>query len=138
LSEDERIRFDELLRTELAGHGAVDAEGYGSQVSLEGPEGIHLRSSMVQPLALGLHELATNALKYGALSRPEGRLHVRWGLADGDDGEPRLRVKWLESGVRMPVPADGHTQRQGYGRQLIERALPYQLSAEGTVKLTRR
>jgi two-component system CheB/CheR fusion protein len=136
LEEDDRISFDELLRTELAGHGIIDREGHGSQVVLAGPEGIPLRSSMVQTLALGLHELTTNAVKYGALSRPEGRLVVRWSLTDGGDGERRLRVEWRESGVPVSLPPDGQPLRQGYGRELIEQALPYQLSAETVYELT--
>jgi two-component sensor histidine kinase len=91
---------------------------------------------MVQTLALGLHELATNAVKYGALSRPEGRLAVRWSLTDGDNGERRLRVEWRESGVPVSLPPDGQPLRQGYGRELIEQALPYQLSAETVYELT--
>ena len=59
-----RITFDELIRTELMAHGVVDGtQGATSQVTLQGPEGMRLRSSTVQTLALGLHELATNALK---------------------------------------------------------------------------
>ena len=138
-----RITFDELIRTELMAHGVVDLEGATSQVRLQGPEGIRLRSSTVQTLALGLHELATNALKHGALSRPEGQLEVSWNLLDGPGREPRLRVDWRESGVPVPAPQgdgpDGEAavpRRRGYGRDLIERALPYQLKAETAYDLT--
>ncbi|HVG48515.1 MAG TPA: CheR family methyltransferase, partial [Rubellimicrobium sp.] len=78
-----RITFGELILTELMAHGVVDPDDPNSQVRLGGPVGARLRSSTVQTLALGLHELATNALKYGALSRPEGRLAVTWDLLDG-------------------------------------------------------
>jgi two-component sensor histidine kinase len=139
-----RITFDELLLTELMAHGVGDPEEPSSQVRLEGPPGVRLRSSTVQTLALGLHELATNALKYGALSRPEGRLSVSWELVDGPDGEPRLRVDWRESGVPvLTLVRDSASEdailaprRRGYGRELIERALPYQLKAEVTYELT--
>lgn len=150
LSEGDRITFDELLRVELAAHGVSNGSDYGGRLRLHGPEGIRLRSSMVQPLALGLHELATNALKYGALSLPEGRLSVEWQLedrapgegedaGDGDgDGERVLRVEWRESGVAVPRPdrGPGPRPRSGSGRELIERALPYQLRAETSYELT--
>lgn len=131
LDEGVRISFDELIRTELAGHGVVDHEGHGSQVMLDGPKGVRLRSATVQTFALGLHELATNAVKHGALSRPEGRLHVEWDLITGQNGERCLRVEWQESGLRMPLP-----MQPGYGRELIERALPYQLGAATIYELT--
>ncbi|WP_414470620.1 PAS domain S-box protein [Microvirga sp. M2] len=135
LEEGHRISFDELIRAELAGLGVVDGEGQGSRVTLEGPKGVRLRSSTVQTFALGLHELATNAVKYGALSRPEGRLTVRWGLTDGD-GETRLRMEWRENGVPIPPSAEGQPCRRGSGRELIERSLPYQLGAETLYELT--
>lgn len=136
LEESSRISFDELLQAELAGHGMIDGDGHGLQVTLEGPKGIRLRSATVQTFALGLHELATNAVKYGALSRPEGQLLVRWGLVDGRDGDQRLRVEWQESGVPVSPPARGQPYHRGSGRELIERSLPYQLGAETLYELT--
>jgi two-component sensor histidine kinase/PAS domain-containing protein len=62
-------------------------------------------------LSLALHELATNATKYGALSRPEGRVCVEWGAEDG-----RLRVNWEESGGPIVAPPT----RKGFGSRLLE------------------
>lgn len=129
LDDNDRISFDELVRCELAGHGVVDAEGHGPQVALDGPRGIRLRSSTVQTLALGLHELATNAIKHGALAKREGRLAVRWSLVTGADGEPWLRVDWQESGASL-IAINMKAPRRGAGRDLIEKALPYQLKAK--------
>lgn len=127
LKESDRVPFDELVRDEL--------RAQGGQVTLDGPPGVLLRSSTVQILAMAIHELATNAMKYGALAQPEGRLTVRWRLEPGlVDGRQRLRVEWIESGVAMPPDAD---TRGGAGRELIERALPYQLDAETSYKLGR-
>jgi PAS domain S-box-containing protein len=135
LHEGERITFDALIRTELSGYGALDENGYDPQVRLDGPQGVRLRSSMVQTLALGLHELATNALKYGALSRPEGRLQVRWGLLAGQGGERSLRIEWEESGVPVSLGQDAQPSHRGWGRELIEQALPYQMGARTTYEL---
>ena len=131
LNEHDRVTFDELVQTELAAHGAdPDAD---PRVVLEGPTGIRLRSTTVQTLALALHELATNAVKYGALSQPGAKLAIRWSImAEGQPaGQPWLHVDWRETGVKMP-PANGRPQGGGQGRELIERALPYQLDARTT------
>lgn len=136
LDENARISFDALIRAELAVHGVLDGDGQRAQVTLDGPAGIRLRSATVQTLALGLHELATNAIKYGALSGPEGRLLVRWCLMGGEGAQRRLWVNWQESGVSVPATVGGQPPRRGSGRELIERSLPYQLGAETSYELT--
>ncbi len=127
LAEGERVTFDELLRMELA---ALD--GQADQVTLAGPTGVALRSSTVQTFALALHELATNAIKYGAFSQPGARLDIRWRVERR--GEPWLHVDWRERDVTMPA-AGTAPQGNGSGRELIERVLPYQLGAETTYAL---
>jgi len=111
LSDTDRVSFYELIRTELqAMHGSFD------RVTLDGPAGIRLRSSMVQTLAMALHELATNAVKYGALGQPNGHLSITWRMAEPDrKGRPRLYIDWHESGVVMP-PVDAKPQGGGQGR----------------------
>lgn len=129
LSEDERVTFSRLLRTELEAHAAFD----GGRVTLEGPAGVRLRSGTVQTLALALHELATNATKHGALAQPSGHLRVRWHVEPSGHGRPQLCVDWRESGVVMPEA--GTEPQSGYGRELIERALPYQPGVKTTYQL---
>lgn len=127
LAEGERVSFDELIRSEVA---ALD--GGASRVSMNGPAAIALRSSTVQIFALALHELATNALKYGALAQRQARLEIRWHVEyPGPEDGPWLHVDWREHGVRMPS-RDDQPQGGGSGRELIERALPYQLGARTT------
>ncbi|KQP14627.1 sensor histidine kinase [Methylobacterium sp. Leaf93] len=127
LAEGERVSFDELIRSEVA---ALDGEA--SRVSLSGPKAVALRSSTVQIFALALHELATNALKYGALAQPRAHLDIRWHVEIAEpERAPWLHVDWRERGVRMPA-RDGLPQGSGSGRELIERALPYQLGARTT------
>ena len=135
LSAGERVDFGELLRSELNALGVTN--GKAEHVSLDGPSDVPLRSATVQTFALALHELATNAVKYGALSAaaPDGHLTVRWHIAPATDADPPvLHVDWRESRVPMSQVSEGPHDR-GYGRELIERALPYQLGAETTYEL---
>lgn len=132
LNEHDRVTFDELVRTELSAHGAEPDED--GRVVIDGPDGVRLRSTTVQTLAMALHELATNAVKYGALGQPDARLAVTWHLSpeEGSD-QAWLHVDWRETGVVMPTAdAPGGS---GQGRELIERALPYQLAARTTYVL---
>lgn len=124
-----RVAFDELLRRELGAHAPLDDLGNAAQISTSGPTGIPLRSSIVQTLALAIHELATNATKYGALSTPQGHLEVRWSLLESETEPVRLLVEWQETGVENMPEVKAAPRGGGYGRELIERALPYQLGA---------
>ena len=81
----------------------------------------------MQLLALALHELATNALKYGALKSANGRLNVTWRTVDRT-GAPHLELTWAESGIELDEQKVG-SLRLGRGRELLERAIPYQLQA---------
>lgn len=78
-------------------------------------------------LSLAIHELATNAVKYGALSAPGGRVDVRWSVVPGT--EPRLALEWIESGG----PAVVVPERRGFGTRMIERGLSAELG--GAVKI---
>lgn len=133
LEEHDRVTFDELIETELTGLGVFDDAC--ERVHLEGPDHVRLRSSTVQTLAMALHELATNAVKYGALRQSGGRLRISWHLEVlGEGGLPWLHIDWRESGVAMPK-AGTTPQGSGQGRELIERALPYQLKAKTRFEL---
>ncbi|WP_242095746.1 HWE histidine kinase domain-containing protein [Sphingomonas sp. CROZ-RG-20F-R02-07] len=131
-----RVAFDALLREELGAHLDLDADGNAPQMTLSGPRGVPLESSLVQTFALALHELATNAAKYGALATPAGHLTVRWEVVANDKGEAQLHVDWRETGVAdLPAPGD-KPRGGGYGRELIERALPYQMGAKTSFAFT--
>jgi two-component sensor histidine kinase len=128
-NEGGRVTFDELLNSELAAQSV--RVGDSGLVTLDGPAGIRLRSGTVQTLAMVLHELVTNAIKHGALRQPNGRLTIRWRQEiSADNGKPWLHLDWKESGVDMPPEAGA-----GNGRELIERALPYQFQARTTFAL---
>ncbi len=134
LDQHERLTFDTLVRTELGALG-VDPDEQDGRVVLQGSAGVRLRSATVQTFALAIHELATNAAKYGALAAATGRLTVAWATYKDEDGTRRLRVEWTETDVPdMPAP-DAPPRGGGYGRELIERALPYQLGARTSYEL---
>ena len=134
MKENERVTFDELIETELSAQ-SIDV-GEDGPVTLDGPRGVPLRSRTVQTLAMALHELATNAIKYGALKQPNGHLVIRWRQETGEGGKSWLHLDWKESGVEMP-PAGTKPKGTGQGRELIERALPYQFDAQTTFAMER-
>jgi PAS domain S-box-containing protein len=117
-----------LVEAELKAHISDDQ----NKVSIEGPP-VELSMASVQILALALHELATNSVKYGAIGQSAGTLALRWWIRDGDDHPKRVTIEWRETGVAMPDAAT--LQRKGYGSELIERALPYQLDAETSLEM---
>jgi PAS domain S-box-containing protein len=80
----------------------------------EGPS-VLLQPDTAQAIGVCLHELATNAAKCGALSRPEGRVHVEWSIA----ADKRLMFQWSETGG----PACAEPTRRGFGMQVIERMI---------------
>jgi PAS domain S-box-containing protein len=124
-----RVTFDELLNAELG--ALVGSDGAG-RVFLHGRPGVLLPYASVQTLALGLHELTTNALKHGALACSDGELRVRWEVRRQD----RARLLFVDWRERMAKPPRGGAGRMGFGRELIEQALPYQLGAMTTYAFT--
>jgi two-component sensor histidine kinase len=100
----------DVLRAELEPFGEGRFRLDGRAVALSSAEAV--------ALGLVFHELATNAAKYGAFSRPEGRLEVSWRVKDA-----RLTLTWREFGGPTVVTPD----RKGFGSRLIERSLEGQL-----------
>lgn len=88
-------------------------DGSGAITIAEAPS-VALLPDQSTALGMILHELATNAMKYGALSVPEGRVSVDWELAD-DDGGSRLHLYWKESGG----PETSPPETTGFGTRLI-------------------
>ena len=94
------------------------------RIKLRGPR-VNLQPSAVLALGLAVHELATNAAKYGSLSVPDGQIKVMWALTSGP-GPAALLVEWTESGGPRVSPP----KRQGFGTKLIQRGLAQQLGGE--------
>jgi PAS domain S-box-containing protein len=131
---DTPVSFDEMLRAELSAHGVTEEGGGVEKVTLEGDDHVALPSATVQTFALAIHELATNATKYGALKNG-GHLMIRWRVEQEEQSAERiLHVEWLETGVAMPE-VEAPPRGGGYGRELIEKALPYQLGAKTRYEL---
>ena len=94
----------------------------GNRVIVEGPD-IKLSPDAMQTLSLALHELATNAAKYGALSNEVGKVNVTWTI---DNAASVLDVRWVEEGGPPVVTPT----RRGFGRIVIERNVARSLEAE--------
>jgi two-component system, chemotaxis family, CheB/CheR fusion protein len=129
LGDGRDITLGDLVQGELNAIGVTPGtEG----IVVDGPP-VKLPQDAVQLLALALHELATNALKHGALKESRGRLDVKWQMLDGMN-TPRLELTWVESGIELNE-REANSSRRGYGRELLELALPYQLDATTKLEL---
>jgi PAS domain S-box-containing protein len=103
-------------------------EGGDCRVSLAGTDEAMVSPRQAQALVLALHELATNAAKHGALSRPGGRVELCGRMGAGGV----LTLEWSETGG---PPVAGPPVRRGFGTRLLERGLPQDLGPSGFVKL---
>ncbi|WP_230531416.1 HWE histidine kinase domain-containing protein [Microvirga roseola] len=110
----------EILEKELSPY----SDGSGERIVLDGPI-VELPSEAAVPIGMAIHELTTNAAKYGALSVSTGRVSVTWTSEPEADGY-RLRLVWSESGGPEVSPPE----RQGFGSRLLHRVLATQLSAK--------
>jgi PAS domain S-box-containing protein len=133
---DVRATFEQRLLTLSAAHGLLTDESWNGahldavaraslraaheRISFEG-EDIRLKPKSAVALSMALHELGTNALKYGALSVEQGSVAVRWSTSEG-----RFRLRWEERGG-PPVAPPGH---RGFGSRMIERGLSAELRGE--------
>jgi two-component sensor histidine kinase len=95
-----------------------------SRVHITGPH-VRVTPRMSLALAMAMHELATNAVKYGALANKTGTIEVSWSVQNGT-APPRLALRWTEAGgPPVVVP-----QRRGFGSRLIERTLAHDLDGQ--------
>ncbi|HVA14995.1 MAG TPA: chemotaxis protein CheB [Stellaceae bacterium] len=106
--------------------------GEPGQVVLEDGLDVDLRPQASLSVAMILHEMATNAVKYGALSVPVGKVAVAWRIA-ADGPEQRVTLAWTESGGPS-VAAPSH---RGQGTRFIERSIAYELRGKATIRFER-
>ena len=117
------VHLADLVRRELA-----PWVGEGNAI-VEGPDTV-LTADATQSLAMVLHELVTNAAKYGALSTPSGYVSVRWDRQLNGNSSAGLVVEWQE----MDGPTVVAPSRSGYGTSVIQDLIPYELG--GAVDLS--
>jgi two-component system, chemotaxis family, CheB/CheR fusion protein len=123
LTDDGRgaASLQELVATELAPY-----KGTIKNISIDGPP-VEFTPKAGLALAMAIHELASNAAKYGALSKPTGVLSVTWQIENNSAG--LLKFSWIEAGG---PPISKPPSRRGFGTTLIERTLSHEFDA--TVK----
>jgi two-component system, chemotaxis family, CheB/CheR fusion protein len=117
------VQLRDIVRPELE---AVGAEN-GRNFAFEGPL-VPLPSREAQTMAMTIHELTTNAAKYGALRTDHGRIEIRWRI-DRRNDRTYLTFEWRERGVRI----DELPPTRGFGTKVIERSFPHMLG--GTAEL---
>jgi two-component system CheB/CheR fusion protein len=120
-AESDQVDLREIVSREVEALGPTLA----ARVTVQGPE-VKLFVAHVQTLGLAVHELATNAIKYGALKVKAGHLDITWTVERNQPGESLLLLSWQESGLLEPPDAT----RRGFGRHLIERALAHTMRAK--------
>ncbi|MEA2755999.1 MAG: hypothetical protein QOJ54_2288, partial [Aliidongia sp.] len=108
----------DLVRSQL-GHYLL---GEPPQIAIDGPE-VFLGATAIPYLGLALHELSTNAAKYGALSVAEGHVAINWGLSRDTDGQERLWLTWVEIGGPMVIAPNRHGFGTDVTRRVVSRAL---------------
>ena len=113
----------DLARSQLVHY----ADLIGQRITVEGPD-LLLKPEAAQNIGLALHELSTNAAKYGALSNKTGSVRLQWAL-DARDGDPILRMIWEETGGPPVAPP----AREGFGHKVLKRIAAHAL--EGKVTL---
>src|SRR5262249_27025685 len=116
------VNLADLVHNQLAPYATT------ANTTIEGPD-VTLTPTTTQAVAMALHELVTNAVKYGALSNPSGHVSVNWDRVQHEGAAPHVRIEWRETGglpVRSPP-------KLGYGTSLIRELIPHELG--GTVDL---
>jgi two-component sensor histidine kinase len=111
------VDIREILSQELSVHGAVE----GENLRQRGPE-ISIPAKQAEVLSMAIHELATNAVKHGALSMENGHIEISWDAHDrGNENEFRLR--WRE----RASPIAHEPARRGFGSEFLEKSIPHML-----------
>jgi two-component sensor histidine kinase len=125
LGPDAPTDLEGMVRDELLLQAARNDEDY----TVEGPQ-VDIPSHVTEVLVLALHELATNAVKFGAFSQRNAFLTVSWRVDNRADDEPWLVLEWSEAGVTMAAAP----HRQGFGTTLIRQRLPHELKGETSLE----
>lgn len=117
----QEVPLEELVRSQLGHFESL----IGDRINLAGPS-LTMLSSAAQSFGMTLHELATNAAKYGALANEKGTVTISWELTVNEQGERVLNLRWEELGGPEVTAPD----RPGFGSMLIERSLAQQFGCK--------
>jgi two-component system CheB/CheR fusion protein len=117
---DGGVDLEYLVIEELSAYNARE----GEQMRVSGPK-MRFQPKAAETFALAIHELATNAVKYGALSQPSGRVEISWRLDEGTT-PAELVFEWREWGGPPVKPP----QRRGFGTELLERTLAFEFKGQ--------
>lgn len=110
------VNLADLVDSQLAPYATA------ANMTIGGPD-VTLGPTVTQAVAMALHELVTNAVKYGALSSPNGHVSVKWNRQPADGASTRVKIEWRENGGPPVVtPA-----KSGYGMSLIREMIPHEL-----------
>ncbi len=115
------IDLASILADELAAAGGKE----GDNLTIEGVP-LALTPKAAETIGLAVHELTTNAVKYGALTTSGGHVAIRWTVEDGT-----MQFSWLEKGLRNL----SRPPRKGFGTEILEQTLPYELKASASLRI---
>ncbi|WP_296721199.1 PAS domain-containing protein [Erythrobacter sp.] len=122
-SPGEKVNLSSILEEELLACAARE-----KAYRIEGPV-VHLSPQVAEVLTLAIHELATNSVKYGALG-DKGYVKISWTII-AKESTNHLALRWQETGVSAVTKPS----RVGFGRQLIEQRIPYELQGTGSLTI---
>lgn len=123
---DSWVSIADIVRDEVSGHE--------EQYQISGPE-TRISPKATEVLTLVVHELVTNAIKHGALSGATGRVEVRWAMFERN-GAAWLGLDWIESGGPHLASHEVRARHRGFGSELIEELIPYELGGHGELTLS--
>ena len=118
------VALSDVAAQELRDYGI----GRDGRVAVDGPA-VLLKAKAAVGIGMALHELGANAAKHGALSVPQGRVHLGWAIEEADGSAAQLVIRWREWGG----PAVKPDEATGYGSELIETGLKEQIGATGSM-----
>jgi two-component sensor histidine kinase len=121
------VSLEELIRSQIAPFLDRDNE----RLAIDGPA-LHLQPDAAQTMGLALHELGTNATKYGALSCPTGRIEIEWTIEPDVLASRRFHMEWREFGG----PEVNRPNTKGYGSTIIKNVIEAGFDGEVVLEFT--
>ncbi len=116
--------LDDLVRSQLSHF----ADLIGGRITLSGPA-VSISQAASQTIGMALHELATNAAKYGALSNESGSIAIEWDIQANGAAEPQFMMSWVERGG----PPVAKPQRRGFGSKVTSTMVEGKVGGEVVV-----